>query len=104
METHIPAVRRHHKRRWAPTQDRISDLSRSARQLARNSASRIRQPETRKQLQRLKLLIEAERVCKLLIADQIVTLIDGHGLRAIDIARETSWQPSDISQMYQTVK
>jgi DNA modification methylase len=45
-----------------------------------------------------------ERTCKLLRADLLVELIDGHGLRAIDIARETGERQSDLSQMYRTAK
>lgn len=45
-----------------------------------------------------------ERVCKLMIADLVVELIDEHDLRAIDIARETGWRQSDLSHMYRTAK
>jgi DNA modification methylase len=45
-----------------------------------------------------------ERACKLIRADLLVRLIDGHGLRAIDIARETGEKQSDLSHMYRTAK
>jgi hypothetical protein len=37
-----------------------------------------------------------ERVCKLMIGDLLVQLIDGHGLRAIDSARETGYRPAEV--------
>lgn len=45
-----------------------------------------------------------ERLCKLAIGDLLVELIDGHGLRAIDIARETGRRPADLSEMLKTAR
>ena len=36
--------------------------------------------------------------------DVLAELIDGHGLRAIDIARVTGRRPNDLSQLYNTAK
>jgi DNA modification methylase len=55
-------------------------------------------------LEKLKLTMLMERAIKLKIADLVAQLIGGHGLRAIDIARETGWRPADISEMYSTVR
>lgn len=92
------------KRTWSPTQSGVSNLSRSARQLAKTSASRIARPEVAQCLANYRQVLLMERACKLLRADLLVELIDGHGLRAIDIARETGENPSDLSQMYRTAK
>jgi hypothetical protein len=102
---HVDAIIARHrgrKRMWVPNPHGVQLLGRSARQLARSSASKLSQPSAVRCLRRLKALMAAERVCKLMIADHVVELIDGHGLRAIDIARETGWRPSDISQMHRT--
>lgn len=41
-----------------------------------------------------------ERACKLIRGDLLAVLIQRHGVRAIDIARETGERPGDISEMY----
>jgi len=41
-----------------------------------------------------------ERACKLIRGDLLAVLIEQHGVRAIDIARETGERPGDISEMY----
>src|SRR5690349_5225668 len=102
MEMEAVEVRCRRARTWAPTYASVHKLSRSARQLAQSSASRIRRPAVARCLEKLKLAMEIERAAKLKIADLVVELIDGHGLRAIDIARETGWRPGDISEMYST--
>jgi site-specific DNA-methyltransferase (adenine-specific) len=45
-----------------------------------------------------------EHACKLIRGDLLVELIDRHGVRAIDIARQTGERPADLSQMYRTAK
>ena len=45
-----------------------------------------------------------ERACKLRQGDVLVELIDRHGIRPIDIARETGRRPNDLSQQYHTAK
>lgn len=49
-------------------------------------------------------LLRAERLCKLQQGDVLVQLVDGHQLRAIDIARHTKQRPNDLSQMYLTCR
>lgn len=102
MKSSVISQRR--ERKWVPTANRVATLSRSARQLARSSASRISRPEVAACLAKYRYVAAVESACKLLRADLLVELIDGHGLRAIDIARETGERPSDISQMYRTAK
>jgi hypothetical protein len=41
-----------------------------------------------------------ERACKLLRGDPLAILIEQHGVRAIDIARETGERSGDISETY----
>ena len=92
------------KRGWAPEANGVAHLARSARQLARASASRIALPAVSACLEKYRRVTDAERACKLIRGDLLVVLIDGHGLRAIDIARETGERPGDISQMYAVAK
>ena len=92
--------RQRRRRVWAPDTDRVKTLSRSARQLARVSASRISSPETARLLEKYRIVSALERACKLIRGDLLAVLIDGHGLRAIDIARQTGERPGDISEMY----
>src|SRR5688572_7853582 len=103
MDTQIVVTRRR-PRVWAPTHQSVHQLSRSARQLARSSANKIVRPAVARCLEKLKVAMAMERAIKLKIADLIVELVDGHGLRAIDVARETGWRPGDISQMYATAR
>lgn len=104
MITSELALRPKRTRTWAPTPGGVAALSRSARQLARSSANRIAKPSVARCLEKLKLAMAMERALKLKIADLVAELIGGHGLRAIDIARETGWRPADISEMYSTVR
>lgn len=50
------------------------------------------------------MAMRLERALKLKIADLVDELMGRHGLRAIDLARETGWRQSDISEMYATVR
>ncbi len=61
-------------------------------------------PAVRNGIKKLHRLIASERMCKLSQGDLLVELIDRHGLRAIDIARQTKQRPSDLSQMYKTCR
>jgi DNA modification methylase len=45
-----------------------------------------------------------ERVCRLVMGDLLVELVDGHGLRAIDIARATGYRQSDLSEILRTAR
>jgi DNA modification methylase len=99
-----PFTARRRERTWAPTADAIPLLARSARQLARISASRISSPEVSDCLEKYRYATAVEQASKLLRGELLVVLIDGHGLRAIDIARETGERPGDISQMYAVAK
>jgi len=92
------------RRAWVVVPGDVRSLSRSARQLAKSSASRIAKPEVARCLKRLKLVMAHERVCKLLMGDLLIELIDGHGLRAIDVARETGYRPADLSEMLKTAR
>jgi DNA modification methylase len=92
------------RRTWAPTADTVPALARSARQLARVSASRIALPQVKECLAKYRYATAVEQASKLIRGDLLVVLIDGHGLRAIDIARETGERPGDISQMYSVGK
>lgn len=87
-------------RTWAPTAEAVSALARSARQLARVSASRIAAPEAAAVLAKYRYATAVERACKLVRGDLLAVLIEQHGVRAIDIARETGERPGDISEMY----
>jgi DNA modification methylase len=91
-------------RQWVPTKDHVDRLSRSARQAFENSASRIARPDVARCLSEIRTLRAVERACKLREGDRLVELIDGHGLRAIDLARELGDRPSDISEKYRTAK
>ena len=97
-------ARRRRKRTWAPTADAIPSLARSAQQLARNSASRISLPQVGECLEKYRYATAVEQASKLIRGELLVELIDGHGLRAIDIARVTGERPGDISQMYAVAK
>jgi DNA modification methylase len=55
-------------------------------------------------LRKLKLAFALEQAFKLKSADLVAELIGRHGLRAIDIARETGKRPADISEVYATVR
>ena len=92
------------RRGWAIAPADVRTLSRSARQLAKSSATRIARPQVAECLRRLKLVMSFERVCKLMMGDLLVELVDGHGLRAIDIARETGYRPADLSEMLKTAR
>lgn len=85
---------------WAPTSGTVSSLARSARQLARASASRISAPAAAEVLAKYRYATAVERACKLIRGDLLAVLIEQHGVRAIDIARETGERPGDISEMY----
>lgn len=100
MATQSVTALRRRKRTWAPTADAVPSLARSARQLARISASRIALPQVSECLAKYRYATAVEQATKLIRGDLLVVLIDGHGLRAIDIARETGERPGDISQMY----
>ena len=89
MQASTISYRLHRERKWAPNLSDVNQLSRSARQLARNSASKIAQPAASKRLGEYQKLLLMERSCKIRRGDLLVELLDGHGLRAIDIARET---------------
>lgn len=104
MQIKTRPARRRQKRTWAPTADGITALGRSARQLARNSASALSFPAVAECLKKYNYVSAVERACKLIRGDLLVTLIDGHGLRAIDIARVTGERSSDVSQMYSVAK
>jgi DNA modification methylase len=91
-------------RSWLVDSSELQNLGRTARQLARISASRIAQPQVAECLRKLKIALEFERVCKLVIGDLLVELVDGHGLRAIDIARETGYRQADLSEMLKTAR
>ena len=99
MPTLCTPSRARRKRTWAPGKADVPALCRSAKQLARTSASKIARPEVSQCLNRYRHVLLMERACKLMRADLLVELIDGHGLRAIDIARETGERQSDLSQM-----
>jgi len=98
----LRAVRK--PRAWVVAPEGLPTLSRSARHLAKSSASRIAKPQVIECLGRLKLVMSFERVCKLMMGDLLVELVDGHGLRAIDIARETGYRPADLSEMLKTAR
>ncbi len=49
-------------------------------------------------------MMVVERESKLRQGDLLVKLIDQHGIRAIDIARETDRRPADISEMLKTAR
>ncbi|MBA3775270.1 MAG: hypothetical protein H0X11_02330 [Betaproteobacteria bacterium] len=68
------------------------------------SAATLATPAVKKSMGRLRELLHAERLCKLQQGDVLVKLIDGHHLRAIDIARQTKQRPNDLSQMYLTCR
>lgn len=104
MRIQTQLARRRQKRTWAPTTDTIATLSRSARQLARNSASTLSLPAVAECMRKYQYVSAMERACKLIRGDLLVMLIDGHGLRAIDIGRVTGERPSDLSQMYSVAK
>jgi DNA modification methylase len=99
MGHHSPSIERR-KRTWAPTINAVPLLARSAQQLARVSASRIATPAATEVLAKYRYAMALERACKLIRGDLLVLLLDGHGLRAIDIARQTGERPGDISEMY----
>lgn len=90
------------RRAWAVTPAAMSNLRRGATLLAKRSASKLAEPVVRRGMSRLRGLMALERACRLRQGDLLVELIDGHGLRPIDIARETGRRPNDLSQMYHT--
>jgi DNA modification methylase len=61
-------------------------------------------PEVTDCLDKYRYATAVERACKTIRGDLLVVLIDGHGLRAIDIARATGDRPGDLSQMYAVAK
>jgi DNA modification methylase len=98
------AIRLRQRRLWAPTADGVASLARSARQLARISASRISRAEVADCLEKYRCATAIEHACKLIRGDLLVEMIDKHGLRAIDVARATGERPGDLSQMYAVAK
>jgi hypothetical protein len=72
--------------------------------LAKKFANQLSEPAVAKCVGRLKMLMALERACKLRQGDVLVELLDGHGVRAIDIARITGRRPNDLSQQYNTAK
>lgn len=95
----------HRRRRvWSPTPEDVQQLSRSARQLARRSIKRMSEPAVAACLRRLTAAMALQRLAKVKVCDLIVELVDGHGLRAIDVARETGRRPADVSEMLKTAR
>lgn len=92
------------KRVWAATPAATEALGRGAKRLAREFGSKLSQPVVAKCIGRLRALMALERACKLRQGDVLVELIDGQGVRAIDIARVTGRRPNDLSQQYNTAK
>jgi hypothetical protein len=92
------------KRVWATTLSATTELGGGAKRLARKFASQLSEPAVAKCVGQLKMLMALERACKLRQGDVLVELIDGHGVRAIDIARVTGRRPNDLSQQYNTAK
>src|SRR6478735_8475332 len=92
------------RRVWAVTSAGTATLGRGATRLAKRSATQLSRPAVAKCIGRLRALMALERACKLRQGDVLVELIDGHGLRAIDIARVTGRRPNDLSQLYNTAK
>ncbi len=89
---------------WATTPDAVASLGCGAKRLAAKSATQFSTLAVMKRMVRLRQLLRAERLCKLRQGDVLIQLIDRHGLRAIDIARQTKQRPNDLSQMYQTCR
>jgi DNA modification methylase len=103
LQTH-PVRRVRQKRAWVSTLEGVGKLSRSARHLAKRSASRINDPTVAKHLRQLKAAIALERKSQLLICDLMVKLIDEDGLRPIDVARQTAYKPGKLSEMLWTAR
>lgn len=91
-------------RAWVVTSDAVSLLGRSAKQIARASANRIKRPAVAERLASFVKLTAVEHACKMMRADLLVRLVDEDGLRPIDIARTTGLRQSDLSEMYVTAK
>ena len=61
-------------------------------------------PHVSECLEKYRYATAVEQPSKLIRGELLAVLIDGHGLRAIDIARATAERPGDISQMYAVAK
>lgn len=77
-------------------------LKRSAARLARSASGILATPAVAKAIKKLQKLMAIEQAARMAQADLIVALIDGHGLRAIDIARQLGVRPKQVTNLYKT--
>lgn len=100
-----PTPRKARKKRvYAPTHQDVPLLSPAAQRVARISASRIAEPAVAAAISRLRELFATELKCRLAMCDVILELVEQHGLRQTDIARELGRAQSDISDILKTAR
>jgi len=77
----------------------VEKLRRVARRMAQKSVNRLSELRIVVHLRRLNHLLRAERRCKLDLGDVLVTLVDRHALRPVDLARATKERANHLSEM-----
>lgn len=82
----------------------IEKLKRGARRLAKKSDIRLREPGVARRLKKLEALLREDRQCKLRLGDVLVELVDGCGMRPVDLARATAERANHLSEMYYVAK
>lgn len=79
-------------------------LGPGAQRLAKKSANRLSSVAVAQVLQRLAKLIRDEREAKLRQGDLLISLVDHHHLRPVDLARELKCRANHLSEAYHVAK
>jgi len=82
----------------------VAHLGAVARRMAGKSANRLTTPVIARRIESLSRLLKAERQSKLKMGDALLTLIERHKLRPIDIARAVNERANHLSEMYYVAK